>query len=155
MSGPWIGPVVVSTALGAALVGGIFFAFSTFVMTALGRLPPEQGIAAMRSINVTVLNPWFFAAFFGTALGAAALALFGFLNWDAPGAAYLVAGGLFYVIGSILVTAAFNVPLNDALAAAQAGVDIWPRYLATWTTWNHVRTIASLGAAVSFIMASR
>jgi uncharacterized membrane protein len=33
-------------------VGGIFFAFSAFVMKALDRLPPAQGIAAMQSINV-------------------------------------------------------------------------------------------------------
>jgi len=155
MTSQWIGPVAVSTMLGAALVGGIFFAFSTFVMAALGRLPSEQGIAAMRSINLTVLNPWFFAAFFGTALGAAALALVGIFDWGAPGSAYLLAGGLLYLLGSILVTAVFNVPLNDALAAVQAGGDIWPRYLVTWTTWNHVRTIASLGAATSFIMALR
>jgi uncharacterized membrane protein len=63
MANELIGTVAVSTMLGAALVAGIFFAFSTFVMTALGRLPPEQGIAAMQSINVTVLNPWFFAVF--------------------------------------------------------------------------------------------
>ena len=31
----------------------MFFAFSTFVMQALDRLPAPQGIAAMQSINVT------------------------------------------------------------------------------------------------------
>jgi len=53
-------------ALGAGLVAGIFFAFSAFVMTALGRLPAPKGIAAMQSINVAVLNPAFFSVFFGT-----------------------------------------------------------------------------------------
>jgi hypothetical protein len=47
-------------ALGSALIGGLFFAFSAFVMRALGRLPPAGGIAAMQSINVAVLNPVFF-----------------------------------------------------------------------------------------------
>ena len=55
------------SALGCGLVGGIFFAFSAFVMKALNRLPPAQGIAAMQSINVTVINPLFMTAFFGTA----------------------------------------------------------------------------------------
>jgi uncharacterized membrane protein len=54
-------------ALGAGLIGGLFFAFSSFVMTALHRLPSATGISAMQSINVAVLNPLFFAAFFGTA----------------------------------------------------------------------------------------
>ncbi len=40
--------------LGSGLVAGIFFAFSTFVMRALGQLPQDQGIAAMKSINITV-----------------------------------------------------------------------------------------------------
>jgi uncharacterized membrane protein len=36
----------VPLAVGAGLVGGVFFAFSTFVMKALSQLPAEQGIAA-------------------------------------------------------------------------------------------------------------
>ena len=61
-------------ALGCGLVGGVFFAFSTFVMKALSRLPPGEGLAAMQSINVAALNRWFMAAFFGTA-GACVLGL--------------------------------------------------------------------------------
>ena len=38
-------------ALGCGLVAGVFFAFSTFVMKALGKLPPAQGVAAMQSIT--------------------------------------------------------------------------------------------------------
>ena len=49
--------------LGSGLVAGIFFAFSSFVMRALGRLPYQQGSAAMKAINVTVINPLFFLAF--------------------------------------------------------------------------------------------
>ena len=54
-------------AIGTALIAGAFFAFSSFVMGALGKLPPAQGIAAMQSINVVVINPWFMSAFIGTA----------------------------------------------------------------------------------------
>jgi uncharacterized membrane protein len=43
-------------ALGAALNGGVFFAFSTFVMSGLARLRPADGIAAMQSINVTAVR---------------------------------------------------------------------------------------------------
>ncbi|MGL4966898.1 MAG: hypothetical protein ACRC67_37105 [Inquilinus sp.] len=35
--------LVLLSALGSGLVGGIFFAFSTFVMGALARLPAPQG----------------------------------------------------------------------------------------------------------------
>jgi len=154
-----IGTAAGFTAIGAALVAGIFFAFSTFVMAALGRLHPEKGIAAMQAINVTVLNPWFFAVFFGTALGSLGLALFGFLNLGADGSAYLVSGGLLYLIGCIGVTIVFNVPLNNALAAVEPGspkgAGLWARYLTRWTRWNHVRTAAPLAAAALFMMAMR
>ncbi len=158
MANELISTVAVSTTLGAALVAGIFFAFSTFVMTALSRLLPEQGIAAMQFINVAVLNPWFFAVFFGTALGSIALALLGIFYWGAPGSTYLVSGSLLYLIGCILVTIVFNVPLNHALAAVEPGskegAEMWTRYLSTWTTWNHLRTVASLAAAASLVMAT-
>ncbi|MFN2445520.1 MAG: hypothetical protein ABR606_08045 [Vicinamibacterales bacterium] len=51
--------VTLVAAIGCALVAGIFFAFSTAVMKALGTLPPAHGIAAMQSINVVIINPWF------------------------------------------------------------------------------------------------
>src|SRR3546814_1615199 len=57
-----------AAAFGAALVGGVFFGFSNFVMAGLGRMPSEQGVAAMNSINVTVINPGFMTALFGTGL---------------------------------------------------------------------------------------
>jgi uncharacterized membrane protein len=143
------------SALGGGLIAGVFFAFSAFVMTALGRLPPNQGMAAMQSINVAVLNPWFFAAFFGTAALCAILVIASFFRWSEPGAIFLLAGGLLYLVGTILVTMRLNVPLNDALAAAQPesaqARGLWTRYLAEWTAWNHLRTAASLAAAAAFI----
>lgn len=145
------------SALGCGLMAGIFFAFSTFIMTALARIPPAQGIAAMQSINVVVLNKWFFAVFFGTAVCCLALSITSFVRWQTPGAGYLLAGSLLYLVGTILVTIACNVPLNDALAAldsasADAG-RVWTNYLKNWTAWNHVRTIAALAAAASFTVA--
>ena len=140
-----ISSLAIGTASGAILVAGIFFAFSTFVMGALDRLLPEQGIAAMQSINVVVLNPWSFGAFFGTALGSIALCGLGFLNWGSPGSVYLVAGGLLYPVGCTLVTIVFNVLLTNELAAVEpgtgAGAELWSRHLSTWAAWNHVRTV--------------
>lgn len=51
--------------LGSALVGGIFFAFSSFVIKALADVPTAEGIGAMQSINVAVINPSFLGVFFG------------------------------------------------------------------------------------------
>ena len=75
-----------------ALVSGIFFAFSVVVMRALARVAPASGIASMQTINVVVLNPWFFAAFFGTAAVSLVLAVGAAVQGPQPGSAYLLAG---------------------------------------------------------------
>jgi uncharacterized membrane protein len=145
------------SALGSGLMAGLFFVFSIAVMDALDRLPPAQGIAAMQSINVVILNPLFFAVFFGTALAALVLAVVAVVQWQQPGAAWLFVGSLFYLVGCILVTVIRNVPLNEALAAvnptSEEGGRLWTRYLTDWTSWNHVRTVLCVAAAASFIVA--
>lgn len=55
--------LVLLTAWGSAITGGIFYAFSSFVMAALARIPASAGMMAMQSINITVLNGTFFAPF--------------------------------------------------------------------------------------------
>jgi uncharacterized membrane protein len=143
--------------LGCGLMAGVFFAFSTFVMNALARLQPTQGIAAMQSINITVINPLFFAAFLGTTLACIFLAVSSLLKWHQPGAAYLLVGSLLYLVGTLGVTIVFNVPLNDALAMVKPdsteGANLWISYLANWTFWNHIRTAAALAAAASLTIA--
>ncbi|NJO77590.1 MAG: DUF1772 domain-containing protein [Cyanobacteria bacterium RM1_2_2] len=145
------------SALGCGLVAGVFFAFSTFVMTALARLQPREGIVAMQSINVTAINPLFMIALFGTGVACLFLAITSLFKWHQPGTVYLLVGSLVYFIGTIGVTIAFNVPLNDALAIVKPdsaeGANLWARYLTTWTIWNHVRTIAALAAAALFTIA--
>ncbi len=147
------------SALGCGLVAGIFFAFSAFVMKALGALPPAHGITAMQSINVVVLNPWFLTPFFGTAAGGVVMAIASLARWHDPRAPYWLAGSVLYLSGTFLVTALFNVPRNDALAGVAPlspdAASFWVAYVSTWTAWNHVRTAAALAAAASFTVALR
>jgi uncharacterized membrane protein len=142
-----------TTALGCGLMAGVFFTFSSFVMKALGRLPAEQGIAAMQSINVGAVTSWFLAAFLGTAALCVGTIILSVRQWSAPGAGFLIAGALSYLVGTFFVTMVFNVPMNNALAALAPDdphrAEYWARYLANWTAWNHVRTLTSLiGAAL-------
>lgn len=143
--------------LDCGLVAGVFFAFSTFVMNALARLQPPQGIAAMQAINITAINPLFMLVLFGTAALCLFLAISSLLKWHQPGAAYLLVGSLLYLIGTVLVTIAFNVPLNEALATVKPdsadGANLWSSYLTNWTMWNHVRTVAALAAAAMLTVA--
>ncbi len=150
-------PIVGTIALlGAALIGGVFFAVSRFVMKALARVPSSEGIAAMQSINVVVINPSFMSAFMGTAalsFGVGGLALVG---WSHPSAPYFLGGAISYFIGTFLVTMVGNVPLNNQLAGVSAtdpaAVEVWKHYLARWTIWNHVRTAAAMVAALLYTL---
>lgn len=147
------------SALGAGLIAGFFLAFSICVMGALARLPPKDGIAAMQSINVVVLNRMFLGVFFGTGLLALILAVVSLVAGPAPGALWALAGCVVYVLGVIGVTIAFNVPLNDRLARAAPdspeAAALWQHYLTRWTAWNHLRTAASTLAMALFILAVR
>ncbi|MGE3172499.1 MAG: DUF1772 domain-containing protein [Planctomycetota bacterium] len=148
--------VVAAAAIGAVLVAGIFFAFSTFVMGALGRLAPGEGIRAMQAINVVVINPWAMGALFGTGLLCVAAVTWAWIG-GGPLRATTLGAALLYVVGCIGVTAACNVPLNDKLAAVAAddaaAHEMWRDYLVRWTSWNHVRTAASLAAGVVLLLA--
>ena len=146
-------------ALGAGLIAGVFYAFSTFVMRALLRVPPAEGMSAMQSINIAVINPLFLGVFLGTVAVCAATGIAAVVRWERPGAGYLLAGSVLYVVGTFGVTMAFNVPLNNELAALTRGEPDasgrWARNAGRWTMWNHVRTAAALAAAGAFVIAFR
>ena len=150
-----IGTVV--AALGSGLIAGVFFAFSTFVMAGLAQLPPAEGLAAMQSINRTAVRPPLMAVLFGTALACLGLAVWAVLNWGERSAGWVLAGAALYVIGAIVVTIVANVSRNEALALLDPGdpgtAELWVSYVASWTGWNHVRTLASLGAAALLTVA--
>jgi uncharacterized membrane protein len=147
--------VTLVTALACGTIGGVFFAFSSFVMKALARLPPNEGISAMQSINVVAVNSWFLASFLGTAACCVLVMVAGLVKWSEPSAIFLLAGAAVYLAGTFLVTIVFNVPMNDALASLSATAPDraarWASYLANWTTWNHVRTAAALVATALLI----
>lgn len=142
-----------ATALGCGLVAGVFFAFSSFVMPALARLEPAQGIAAMQAINVKAVTAAFMLAFCGTAAGCVALIVVAVVQWHDSYAVYLVVGSALYLLGAFALTRGYHVPRNDALDAvdphAPDAAAHWSRYQADWTRWNHVRAAAALAAAAA------
>ena len=137
-------------ALGAGVVGGVFFAFSSFVFKALAELEPSAGIAAMQRINVVVLRPLFLGVFIGTAVLSVVCGVWAMLRWR-TGSALVVDSAVSYCLGAFGVTLAFNVPRNERLAtlvpASAEAQAYWAIYVRQWALWNHVRTVASVAAA--------
>jgi uncharacterized membrane protein len=149
--------LTLAAALGCGLVGGVFFAFSAFVMAALRRLPSPDGIAAMQSINVLAVTPAFMTALFATAAVCVAVGALVIASPDGHAPALVIGGAAAYLVGVVAVTGARSVPLNDRLSAADAGSvgaeRLWSEYLDRWTAWNHVRSVASLAAAAALTVA--
>ena len=140
--------------LAYALVGGVFLAFSDFIMRSLSRTSGMGGVEAMQVINREVFR-WAFMTLF---LGMAAVSLF-IVGWAAtdlstPASALLLLAGLVYLIGCFGVTVVFNVPMNEALAgmdlSSESTQAYWTNtYLPRWTFWNTFRTLAcGLSAAL-------
>lgn len=150
----WIDILTIIVAIGAAIIGGTFFAFSNFAMPALARQPAPAAIAAMNAINVTVLNPGFLGTFVGTALLSVVLIV---AVLATNGSLWAVGGALLYLIGTFGVTVALNVPMNDQLAkvdpASAEGAAYWARYLKEWTSWNTVRAAAGIVATLCLVLA--
>jgi uncharacterized membrane protein len=144
-------------AIGCGLMAGLFFAFSVSVMRGLGRVPAAHAMAAMQSINVAILNPVFLFVFFGTAALCLFVLLSSLARRDEAGAFLFVTGAALYLAGAFLTTIVVNVPMNQALASTAAtdpqAAGRWATYLTNWTAWNHIRTAASLAAAIALTLA--
>ena len=145
-------------AVGAGAAGGVFFAFSDFVMRALRRLPDRGGLAAMQAINRAAPSPLFMTMLFGTAIVCVVLGVSALPRADEPVARHQILGSSLY-LETVAVTVAYHVPRNDALdrldpGSGDAGAT-WRSYAAAWTIWNHVLTVTSLAAAVTFVLALR
>jgi uncharacterized membrane protein len=137
-----------TAAVGAAIVGGVFLAFSVAIMPAFARLAPEHGAAVMRAVNVAIVRGPFMVVFLGTALACAGeVAL-------APGEPAAWVGAALYLLGGFGVTMFFNVPLNNRLATVdpEAPGGFWDVYATRWTAWNHVRTVACIAASIALLL---
>ncbi len=145
---------VAAMAISSAILCGLFFVFSNFAMKALSRLPAGSAASAMQSINAAILNPGFFGLFAGTAAGSLAVLVAALGDLGHPASPWVASAAALCLAGCYLVTAAVNVPLNHRLdavdPAASEAAGAWREYVARWLPWNHIRTVATLIAAVLY-----
>lgn len=144
-------------AIGCGVMAGVYFAFSTFVMQALGAIAPQAGMMAMQSINRVIVRSPFLPLFFGSTIVAAVAVATAALDWHGAASPPLLAAGLIYLGGMFISTIVLNIPLNNRLEtsdpASESGRALWTRYLSNWTARNHIRTIASTVASGLFVLA--
>jgi len=142
-----------------ALSAGLFYAYSCSVNPGLGRMPDDQYLAAMQSINRAILNPVFFLSFIGTLI---LLPLAAWLNYQGASQRFimLAAAAVVYAVGTFCVTIFGNVPLNNVLDALDLSTaspekmkEIRQAFEIPWGKLHQVRTLANLGALILAIAA--
>ncbi len=140
----WATAALVAAVITNGLVAGLFVAFSHAVMPGLARGGDRTFVEAMQHVNAAILNGWFGICFGGAVVSAAAAAV---LHLGRPGLPWVVAG-LVLCVAVLGVTFAVNVPLNEALAAADRTdpAAARARFEGTWVRWNAVRAVLSTAA---------
>lgn len=153
----WFFVLIQIAILAFAFVGGVFLAFSDFIMRSLARTGGEGGIEAMQVINREVFRWVFMALFLG--LVPVSMIIVGYTVTNSGGMAGIVMAlaGLIYLCGCFGVTLFFNVPMNEALAGMEFSDNVtegyWTQiYVPRWTFWNTVRTLACAVSAALLLL---
>lgn len=145
-------------ALWSAVIGGVFSAFSEFIMSGLARAEPAGGIEAMQHINRTVIRTQFVAGILLIAPLSLFLAVYGLTHIEGTARAAVIIAPAVYLPTVFLMTLFGNVPMNNRLdrlnhkdSSAEA---YWRTYGRDWTRLNHVRSLGSVSTAVLYLIAS-
>ena len=138
-------PVLLAATVAAGLQAGTYYTWACGVMPGLARTDDRVFVYSMNHVNTAIVNPVFMLTF----LGAPALALAAVVTSSPSARAWAIAG-LALTIGTVVVTAVGNVPLNDALAAGGSRGD----FESAWVRWNVVRTVTSAGALAALAWAA-
>jgi uncharacterized membrane protein len=145
-------------ALWSAVIGGVFSAFSEFVMSGLLRAAPSGGIESMQHINRTVLKTQFVAGIFVIALFSILFAVYSATVFYGAARIALVLAPVIYLPSVFFMTLLGNVPMNNRLArldhtSAEAEA-YWAAYGRDWTRLNHYRTLGSILTAGAYMVAA-
>lgn len=154
----WTLYVSLFLAIWSAVVGGVFSAFSEFVMRGLLRAEPAGGIEAMQHINRAVIRTQFVAGILVITPMSIALGIYAYGAIDGAARVALIAAPIVYLPSVFLVTMLGNVPMNNRLERlhyrSTAAATYWPTYGRDWTRLNHVRTVGSVLTAGLYLIAA-
>ncbi|MEL6890140.1 MAG: anthrone oxygenase family protein [Actinomycetota bacterium] len=152
--------LLTTSIVATGLMAGLFYGWSVSVIPGTRRLASSDYVGLMQHINREILTPRFLVPFVGIPLLLGAAAFTQFRAGDQRRGALIAASAATYLVGVFGVTAARNVPLNDALdafdltgATADQIDDRRTTYERRWNRWNTVRTIANV-AAFSLVAAA-
>ena len=134
------------------LMAGLFYSFSMATMPGLAATDDRTFVHAMQRINIAILNGWF-ALCFGGAVVLGLVATLLHLSGDGRKVLpWVIAGVALYTV-QLVITMAFNVPLNNQLDAAAADISkvtdpaaVRAAFEDAWNRWNVIRTWVNLAS---------
>ena len=149
----WLDKVAI---ISFGFIGGVYFAFSFFVMQSLKETSASDAIRTMNTINLVILKSpfmilFFFSSFIAFLLFLENLILYKLMSNE--GFASLI-----FLLGMFICTATKNVPLNNKLADfdfndSNCNPEIeWNDYYTYWIKWNHVRTTSCFTSMVLLLI---
>ena len=145
-------------ALWSAVIGGVFSAFSEFIMAGLLRTAPTGGIEAMQHINRTVIKTQFVAGILSIAPFSVLFAIYSARVFEGAALVVLVLAPIIYLPTVFFMTIFGNVPLNNKLDRLDhktlAAEFYWIKSGRDWPRLNHVRSIGSILTAGLYIIAA-
>lgn len=138
------------------LIAGLFYAFSVSVNPGLAQLNDRAYVSAMQAINRAILNPVFYASFFGALV---LLPLSAWLNYHGVFTVrvkLILWAFVVYLVAVFGVTAFANVPLNEDLANVDiswSDAQITQARLAFEKPWNNYHRARTIASFVTFLLA--
>ena len=155
----WFLLLCVFSVIACGLVSGVFLAFSGFVMRSLSKAKASAGIEVMQIINREVWPTLFIALLLGMSALSPGLMAYAYFQIEGTASTLIITGGAIYLLGSFVVSLAFNVPMNNRLdsrecASAEVAIYWTNTYVPRWTFWNYIRAASSGSAAVCYLFAS-
>lgn len=154
----WFFILIQFAILAYAFVGGVFLAFSDFIMRSLANTGGVGGVEAMQVINREVFRWVFMALFLGLVPVSLVIVGINIFSPSSPAATLTALAGMVYLFGCFGVTIVFNVPMNEALAKMNLSEsetqNYWNQtYVPRWTFWNTVRMTACAVSAALLLFA--
>ncbi len=145
-------------ALWSAIIGGVFSAFSEFIMSALLKTEPASGIEAMQHINRDVIKTQFVAGILSITVFSGLFALYSLAVFEGAALVTLILASMVYLPSVFLTTMLGNVPMNNRLDSADQtsaeAQNYWMEYGAKWTRLNHFRSFGSILTSGLYIIAA-
>ncbi|MFD6418456.1 DUF1772 domain-containing protein [Streptomyces sp. NPDC060194] len=132
---------LLAATLCTGLRAGLLAGFAYAVMPGLAGTSDRTFVEAMQGVNAAIVNPVFMVPFLGAVPLLGRAAVLARRGPDRAALPSLVAALALYG-AAFAVTGGFNVPLNDALAAAGDP----DRFEGGWVFWNAVRALLHTGA---------